>query len=337
MNINFQSRGKKVAVLGSTSFSGSNLVTKLLSLDFQVLGISRSNENNPIFHPQFVLNSPSYEFHRLHLVDDLSEILQTIDRFQPEYVVNFAAQGEVASSFQFPEYYYRTNAFGIVALVSALQGRDYLRRYINISTPEVYGSVESDADEMQSINPTSPYAASKASADLYISAISRNSKFPAVTVRATNVYGPRQQLYRIVPRTIIRILSGEKLFLDGGGRSVKSYIHIDDVTQGEIDIMLGGRAGEVYHLSPDGDGIAIRDLVRLICTKMGVNFDDVVEDGPDRQGQDKSYLINSTKARQEFGWLPIVNIDDGILGVIDWVNHYWEEISNLPRSYEFKI
>lgn len=327
---------QRVAVIGSTSFSGSSLIDMLLADgDYEVLGISRSAENLPPLQPHLRHGGDHYQSARHHLVEDLGGALDSLDDFEPDYIVNFAAQGEVPSSFQHPDRHFETNALAMVKLTESLRQKSYLKRYVHISTPEVYGTCEGAVKEDQPLNPSSPYAASKASADLFLGVLHKTYDFPVVSIRATNVYGPFQQLYRIIPRCIIYIRMGRKIRLDGGGKAVKSYIHIDDISRGEIAAMLNGENGSIYHLSPDGS-ISIRQVVESICDYMETPFDDVVEIGPERIGQDKAYIIDSTRARQELGWKPEIGFEDSMPAIVDWIDEYWDEIKNMPLDYEFR-
>jgi len=327
----------RVAVIGSTSFSGSSLIDMMLGVGgYDILGISRSAEDKPALQPHLRHGDAHYRFAQHHLVRDPGGTLAALDAFRPEYIVNFAAQGEVPSSFTYPERHFETNALAMVRLAEALRERDYLKRYVHISTPEVYGTCEGAVKENQPLNPSSPYAASKASADLFLNVLSKTYDFPVVTVRATNVYGPYQQLYRIIPRTIIYIRLGRKIRLDGGGKAVKSYIHIDDVSRGEIAIMKQGDNGAIYHLSPD-ESVSIRQVVETVCRHMGAKFEDVVEMGPERIGQDKAYVIDSGRARQELGWQPVIDFESSIPGIVEWIDTHWQAIKEMPLDYEFSL
>ena len=327
----------RIAVIASNSFSGAHLVDRLLeSPDHAVLGISRSAE-----YPDCMLAykrhaKPDFRFAQADINDDLARVMATLDAFAPSYVVNFVAQGEVASSFAHPEDHYRTNTLGMVRFVDALKDRKWLKRYVHISTPEVYGSCEGNVTEEQRFNPSSPYAASKGAADLHNIVLAKAYNFPVVTIRATNVYGPHQQLYRIIPRTAIYIKLGRKLTLDGGGKAVKSYIHIRDVSDGEIAAMRQGMPGRVYHLSPDGSGISVREVVETVCEFMQRRFADCVEIGPERPGQDAAYVIDSTRARKELGWRPRIEFRDGVRETIEWIEREWDTIRSLPLEYIHK-
>ena len=154
-------------------------------------------------------------------------------------------------------------------------------------------------------------------------------------VSATNVYGAYQQLFKIIPRTIIYIKQGKKIQLHGGGKAVKSYIHIRDVSQGELSIMEKGNIGNIYHLSPD-QGIAVKDVVKKICELMDVKYEDFVEIVEERLGQDNAYTIDSSKAKKEFNWKVNIDFDKGLKQTIDWVEEFYSIIKTHPLEYLHK-
>lgn len=320
---------KKVVVIGSNSFSGKDFVSYLLEGGkYTVAGISRSVQ-------QKILPQKNFSFRRFDLNHDFPKLTGFLDSFKPEYVINFAGLIEVASSWKYPDDYFTTNTIANVKLGNYLKNAKYLKRYVHISTPEVYGSCH-NAGEDTTIRPSTPYAASKAAADLFFATLVRNYNFPMITIRSSNVYGPGQQLFRIIPRTIVYIRLGKKIALDGAGMAVKSYIHIRDISKGELLAMEKGKNGNIYHFSP-GQGIAVRDLVRLICIKMGVKFESVTKTAPERLGQDKTYILDSSKARRQLGWKPAISLDEGIEQVIVWVNENWGIIKKQPLEYQHKM
>jgi dTDP-glucose 4,6-dehydratase len=326
----------RIAVLGSTSFSGSDFIDLMLDdPQVRVLGISRSLEDEPVMLKHLRHRDGRYTFRQLHLVYDADAAIAALADFKPHYVVNFAALGEVPSSFRHPVSYFETNTVGLVRLATALKDMGGLTKFIQISTPEVYGTCLEPAHEGMPLNPSSPYAASKAAADLYLSVLYKTYGFPVIWVRTSNVYGVCQQLYRIIPRTIIRHKLGTRLRLDGGGVSVRSFLHIRDVSRGERLIMTNGRLGEVYHLAPEA-GTSVRSIVETICRLLGREFVSLVEIGPGRLGQDAAYLLDPSKARREFGWTPTIDFDEGLQGVIDWIERHWDAIRQLPHEYQFR-
>ena len=327
------SPNRRVAVLGSNSFSGSDFVDQLLETPgTEVLGISRSREKGALFLPYLHRENAAFRFVQADLNHDIPQILCELDTFEPEYIVNFAAQSEVAPSWQHPEQWFQTNTVALATLLQGLKDRTYVERYLHVSSPEVYGTCVGTITETSPVNPSTPYAASKAAADLLLQTYFKNFDFPLVTVRATNVYGAHQQLFKIIPRSVIRIKRREVIELHGGGTAVKSFIHIRDVSRGEEAIMERGRIGEIYHLSPD-HGYAVRDVVERICKAMGQDFAEATRMVAERLGQDAAYVIDSTKARHEFGWAPQVSMDAGLAGVITWVQRFWSDIQATSHEY----
>lgn len=328
---------KTVVVIGSNSFSGSDFVDLLLDRpDYNIVGVSRSAEKGDLFLPYVDRADLSrYRFHQLDLNRDMPALLRLLDDLQPAYIVNFAAQSEVAPSWAHPEQWFQTNAVAIAALGNHLKNKSWPERYVHISSPEVYGTCEGFVREDAPLNPTTPYAASKAAGDLMLFTLVKNFEFPLVMIRATNVYGAHQQLFKIIPRTAIYLKLGKTIELHGGGHAIKSYIHIRDVSHGELMAMERGRNGEIYHFSPD-EGVAVRDVVRTICERAGRDFAAATTTVAERLGQDKAYVIDSSKARAEFGWNPRVSLDEGLGGVVAWVEREWNLIQQEPLDYVHK-
>jgi dTDP-glucose 4,6-dehydratase len=325
---------RKIVVLGANSFSGQDFVDLLLGdPENEVVGVSRSAERSALFLRYLLRKDRSdCRYHQLDLNEQMPELLNLLDSERPSWIVNFAAQSEVAPSWEHPHHWFETNCVALAKLVNHLRKQDYLERYLHISSPEVYGTCVGTVDESAPLNPSTPYAASKAAADLLLGTYHRQFGFPVLFVRATNVYGPRQQLFKIIPRSVIYMKSGRRIPLHGGGVAVKSYIHIRDVSHGELKVLERGHTGEIYHLSPD-TGISVRDVVRGIAQQLGRSFDESVDLVGERLGQDAAYVIDSTKARHEFAWQPQIGFEAGIAEVVDWVAGYWDEILAQPLEY----
>lgn len=324
----------KVVVLGSNSFSGQDFVDLLLDdASLQVIGVSRSAEKSATFlRYKERADLSRFRFEQLDMNRDMHQLLELLDRERPEYIVNFAAQSEVGPSWIHPEHWFQTNTVSLARLVNHLRSQSYLERYLHVSSPEAYGTCVGRVTEETPDNPSTPYAASKAAADMLLNTYQRQYGFPLVTVRATNVYGARQQLFKIIPRTFIYLKSGRTINLDGGGYAVKSYIHIRDVSRGERAILFSGRLGERYHLSPDS-GVAVRDVVGAIAKRLGFRLEDATRSVADRPGQDAAYVIDSTKARTELSWAPEISLDEGLDDVYAWVVERWSDIFQQPLEY----
>lgn len=324
-------------VIGSNSFSGSDFIDLLLeNPQNEVIGVSRSPEKTPLFLRYKRHVKPRFRFYQIDLNRDLPLLLQVMDRERPAYVVHFAALLEPGYSWQNPEQWFQTNVMSLVRLADHLKNQSYLERYMHISTPEVYGSCHGVVKEDAPLNPSTPYAASKAAGDLFLFTLVKAFSFPMVMIRSTNVYGAHQQLYRIIPRGIICLRTAQLIPLHGGGMAIKSYIHIRDVSRGELAALTQGKPGSIYHLSPDR-GIAIRDLVRLICDRMGKRFEEATRSSDERLGQDAAYVIDSSRARQELGWAPRISLEEGLDEVATWIERHWGEIQFQPLEYEHRF
>ena len=333
------SDSKRIFVIGSNSFSGASFVSHCLREGWEVIGTSRSPEAHPVFLPYRWQRTPDelarFRFAQLDLNLHTKGLLDAIADFGAPYVVNFAAQSMVAESWEHPDHWYQTNVVANVRLHDGLRKIPGLKKYVHVSTPEVYGSCSGDVREDAPFNPSTPYAASRAACDLHLQTFIRQYNFPAVFTRAANVFGPGQQLYRIVPRTLLFLALGQKLQLHGGGHSVRSFIHIDDVSDGTLRAALEGGPGDVFHLSTKRT-ISIRDLVALMCEQAGVKFEDFAEIVADRPGKDSAYLLDASLARTKLGWQDRVSLEEGIADTKRWVDTNLDVLREQPMNYIHK-
>ncbi len=327
---------ERYVVLGSNSFSGAHFVNHVLQHGAEVMGISRSEEPDAVFLPyRWGSAAEHFQFHRGDLNHDLPAVLDLIRQFRPDYIVNFAAQGMVAESWAHPAHWFQTNVVAQVALHDALRKLTFLRRYVHVSTPEVYGTCQGNVSEDQPFRPNTPYAVSRAACDMSLRTFQQTYDFPVVSTRAANVYGPGQQLYRIIPRTILYLRLGKTIPLHGGGVSVRSFIHIRDVVEGTRLAALHGESGECFHLATP-DSLSIRQLVERICHRVGVAFDEAVEVTDERPGKDLAYLLDTRRARTRLGWSDSVALDEGIEETLAWVDENIDVLRREPLEYVHK-
>ena len=285
--------------------------------------------------PHKWVETKSFRFHQCDINQDNEKIAEIIRKERIDVVVNYAAQSMVAQSWEKPLDWFRTNTMSTIDLHERLRKIDTLQRYIHITTPEVYGNCSGKVTETQAFNPSTPYAVSRAAADMSLQTFFQSYSFNYLGTRAANVYGPGQQLYRIIPKTIICILKGKQLHLDGGGKSVRSFIHIDDVSRATLKIIESGHVGDTYHISTERM-ISIESLVKMICDLMRVEFEDHVTVAPDRLGKDASYNLDSSKLRNELGWTDQISLEQGLSECIDWVKNDFANLSQLPDRYAHK-
>jgi len=329
---------ESIFVIGSNSISGASFIAHCLKKGLRVVGVSRSSELPDCLLPYRWLDKKlqdDFSFHQCDINHDLEKILSLWKESKAGCMVNFAAQSMVAESWLYPDQWYLTNVVANVRLHEALRKTATLQRYVHVSTPEVYGSCSGTVVENENYRPSTPYAASRAACDLHLMTFWKQYGFPVCFTRAANVYGSGQQLYRIIPRTVLAVLTGEKLKLHGGGHSVRSFIHLEDVADATLRIAQKGMPGEIYHLSTDRF-VSIRELVEMVCSSMGVAFDDVVDVVDDRPGKDAAYLLDSSKCRKAMEWSDTISLEQGIREVIEWARLRLPELSKLPLAYQHK-
>lgn len=327
---------QRIAVLGSNSFAGAAFVANGLQRGANLIGFNRSPEGKDIFLPyKSEPNSRNYQFFQADVNNDLQLILNELEKFRPQVIVDFAGQGMVVESWQDPSQWYQTNILAKVRLHDYLRKADWLKRYVRISTPEVYGSQESTIKETWVYNPSTPYAVSHAAIDMSLRAFHAQYGFPVIFNRFANFYGPGQQLYRIIPRTIIYGLTGKRLQLHGGGTSVRAFIHGTDVANGIFASLELGKVGSIYHFSSERF-LTIRAVVELICKRLQIDFEMLAEVAPDRPGKDQAYLMDSQFARRELDWHDTISLEDGIDQTIDWIRSNLETISQISLDYIHK-
>ena len=260
---------ERFLVVGPTSFYGANFIKLLESKGCEVNTLSLRN--------------------------------WTPDQLKGDYVVNFAAANIVAQSWVTPAEYMLTNVVALTELLEALRKRP-IRKYVHVSTPEVYGSVDAWVSEEQPFNPTTPYAVSRAAGDMLLMAYVQAYKLPAVITRTANVYGPGQPNNRIVTKALECKKRGEKLNLDGSGNTIRCFTHVRDACEALYLTALKGRVGETYHIS-GWEPLSILNLV----SKIGCEWQSV----PERLGKDYAYKLDSTKIRK-LGWMDKISLEEGL-------------------------
>jgi dTDP-glucose 4,6-dehydratase len=327
---------EKYLILGSNSFSGATFADFLAAEGHDVLATSRSDEPHEAFLPyKWQKRAGQVRFGRIDLNHDLDGLKALLVSERPTHIVNFAAQSMVGESWLNPDHWMMTNVVSNVRLHEVLRNYDGLDRYVHVTTPEVYGSTDGWVKENAAFNPSTPYAVSRAAADMSLRTYFSNYGFPVVFTRAANVYGPGQQLYRIVPRTIVAAMGGQKLRLDGGGKSVRVFIHMTDVSDATLKIARAGKPGDSYHIS-GYELVSIRRLVEMILKRLGKSFDDCVEIAPERPGKDTAYMLDSIKLRTELGWRDTLSLERGVDDVIRWADRFSADLPKLPAQYNHK-
>ncbi|MDO8289833.1 MAG: GDP-mannose 4,6-dehydratase [Parvibaculum sp.] len=330
------SSNEKFLILGSNSFSGATFADYLAGQGYDVVATSRSPEPHDAFLPyKWQKRAGTVTFETVDINNDLDKLDEILRRVRPSHVVNFAAQSMVGESWKYPDHWMMTNVVSTVRLHERLRHLDFLDRYVHVTTPEVYGSTDGWIKEDMPLNPTTPYAVSRAAGDMSLKTYVKQHGFPAVSTRAANVFGPGQQLYRIVPRTILFAMTGRKLQLHGGGHSIRSFIDMRDVSAATLAIALKGTLGDTYHISTPRL-ISICELVEMIVKRLGKDMAQAVEIVDERPGKDTAYMLNSDKLRTELGWSDKISLEQGLEDTILWAEKYIDQLQRLPADYMHK-
>jgi dTDP-glucose 4,6-dehydratase len=324
---------KTYAILGAGGSFGIHTAFYLLDHadPKKVIGIGR----NPLRPEPFSLNVEkrrNFSYHAYHLTYELDSVLELLDREKPQVIVNYAAQGEGAVSWKKSWRFFETNSMALARLAEELTARDYLERFIQIGTSELYGSVDFAAKETTPLQPTSPYAASKAAFDWYLVSVHKFQKFPMNIIRPSNAYCPGQLLHRVIPKTVLCGLTGKKLPLQGGGRAEKSYIHARDLARAIHLVSEKAPLGAIYNAGPK-DPTSIRRVVELTAQALGVPFEQICEITGDRLGQDSRYWLDSSAIKRDVGWEPRIGWAEGLKEMVDWGRKYLDQLRDWPMDY----
>ena len=277
-----------------------------------------------------------YRYRVFAVGPDNEFIAEWLEAEKPSVIVNLAAQGEGAASYKSRnwKYFYRTNVVALAELSEMLLDKQWLKRFVQVGTSEVYGSVDAAATEEASLRPSSVYATSKLAFDFHVQSLAQHWGFPGLVVRPSNCMTPGQQLHRVVPKTFLLAMTGRRLALHGGGMARKSYMSADDLSSAITLLAERGVSGEIYNAGPK-ETVSIRHLVTLCARAMKSPLEEIATAAPDRTGQDACYWIDSSKLRA-LGWTPRVSLEEAVEQVHAWVRVHLPELSGLPSDYEMR-
>lgn len=334
----------KIIVTGGAGFIGSNFVYYELNNhpDDEIICLDALTYAGNMETLAAALKNPKFKF----VKGDIADRKLVYDLFaaeQPDMIVNFAAESHVDRSIENPEIFLQTNIIGTSVLLDAC--RKYgIKRYHQVSTDEVYGDLPLDRPDLfftetTPLHTSSPYSASKASADLLVQAYRRTYGVPVTISRCSNNYGPYQFPEKLIPLMIINALHGKMLPVYGTGENVRDWLYVEDHCSAIDLVIRKGTVGEVYNIGGHNEHTNL-EVVKIILQKLGKS-EELIEFVKDRPGHDRRYAIDPTKIHDELGWLPATKFADGIEKTIDWyLTHqsWWEKIiSGEYRDYYKKM
>ena len=317
----------KLLVTGGLGFIGSNFILKALESNENLKIINIDDELHGSNHKNLdsVNNSNRYKFVKGNIND--SELIKKLVS-NCDAVVNFAAESHVDRSISNAKPFIDSNIMGTFSILRAI--KEYKKKLIHISTDEVFGSLETkSASENFRFDPSSPYAASKASAELLINSYVKTYDCDCLITRCTNNYGPKQFPEKLIPKVIILANQNKKIPVYGSGKNVRDWIFVDDHCNGILDVLLKGEKGNSYNISANNeiDNLTIIRKILLIMDKSP----DLIDFVEDRPGHDFRYSLDSSKIRNELGWKEKISFEDGITNTINWYleNEDWR--NSIPQ------
>ena len=312
---------KKILITGGVGFIGSNFIHYILNkyYNYKVVNLDKLTYAASLKNLKNVENNPNYKFIKGD-ISDRDFIFTIFEKEKFDVVVNFAAESHVDNSISNPEIFVTTNVLGTQILLDASK-KYKVERFHQISTDEVYGDLELDRKDLfftenTPLNPSSPYSASKASADMLVKSYFRTYNLPITISRCSNNYGPYQFIEKLIPHMIFKALNDELLPVYGKGLNIRDWIHVYDHCEA-IDLILNkGKIGEVYNIGGHNEKSNI-EVVEIILKELNKSMS-LIQYVKDRPGHDLRYAIDATKIETELEWKAKYKFEEGIVETIRW-------------------
>jgi len=310
-----QYESMKLLVTGGAGFIGSNFIRYMLGKysEYQVVNLDKLTYAGNLDNLSDISDNPNYSF----VKGDISDRKLVYDlAAKTDVIINFAAETHVDRSIDDPTPFLTTNVIGTEVLIEASLKNKH-KRYIQISTDEVYGDIkEGTFTEKSPLKPSSPYSASKAAGDMLVLASERTYGLPAIISRCSNNYGPYQYPEKVMPFFIKKLMNGEKVPLYGDGSNVRDWLHVIDHCRAVDFILHKGKVGELYNVGANNDHSNL-EITKQMLKILGFS-EDRIEFVKDRPGHDIRYAIDATKIRKELGWEPSIDFEKGFRDTILW-------------------
>jgi len=318
----------KILVTGGLGFIGSNFIIYVLKnyQDYEIINIDAELHGSNHENLSEIKNNERYSFVKGNITNKklIEELVSKCD-----CVVNFAAESHVDRSIFDANPFLVSNIRGVFTILEAIRQQN--KRLVHISTDEVFGTIlDGTATEKTRFNPSSPYSATKASAELLINAYFVTHNCDVVITRCTNNYGPRQFAEKLVPKTIVLAEKNKKIPIYGTGKSIRDWIYVEDHCEAIMLVLQKGKSGESYNISADNeiDNLTIvKQILRLLERP-----EDDLQFGEGRPGEDVRYSLDSTKIRNELGWMQKTSFEQGLEKTIQWYNENHSVLENLSDN-----
>lgn len=315
---------ERILVTGGCGFIGSNFIHYILqnTQEYKIINLDALTYAGNKENLKDIENDPRYEFIYGRVED--RELVEKLVK-EVDYIIHFAAESHVDRSIDNSYPFIITNILGTHSILEAVKNSTNVKKYIHISTDEVYGAlgVWGRFTEDSPLQPNSPYSASKASADLLVRSYIKTYRIPAVIIRPSNNYGPFQFPEKFLPLMITNLLEDKPIPIYGKGENIRDWLFVSDTCKAIFTVLKNGKIGEVYNV---GGGNEVRniDMAKMVLKLMGKG-EEYIQFVPDRPGHDYRYALDSRKIKEELGWVPEMNLIDGVKYTIEWYknNEWW--------------
>ena len=301
----------KVLILGGSSFAGSSFINFLIQKKkYKVLGTYNSKRNlkKLIFKNKF----KEFKLIKLNLNSEKNSLLKIIKSFKPEYIFDFASVCMVNESWDKPNYYLRVNLNSKINFLKNMHNLSFIKKFIYVSTPEIFGSTLKPVKENSLIfNPSTPYAISKLSFEQFLMAYQKNFGSKVIITRFSNFYGRGQLEHRLIPKLLKCIRNNLKFPIHGKGLTKRDFIFDEDFNNAFYKVLTQGKLGKIYHFSTN-NYVSIKSIVEIICKLKKVKFHKIVYKTPERKGKDKYYYLDCSKTSKELKWKPQNKLIQGL-------------------------
>ncbi len=319
----------EIVVTGGLGFIGSNFIEYMLKYNqnLRITNIDSLSYGSSLKNQSSFKNNPNYRMIRGDICN-ASSFRDAI--LSSDAVVNFAAESHVDRSIRDPIPFVRSNIHGVVALLEVIRHSQREIRFLQVGTDESYGDIRKGSfKETNLLSPSSPYAASKAAADMLCMSYYRTYGIDVVITRCTNNFGPRQSPEKLIPKTIIRAILKRRIPIYGSGHNIRDWLYVEDHCKAIARVLGKGKAGEIYNVSANEERSNL-DIVGIILNHLGRSRE-LIEHIKDRPGHDRRYSLDSTKIRTELGWGQEHPFDNALVDTIEWYvknKTWWKPLAN---------
>ena len=328
---------KKVIVTGGLGFIGSNLIELLLEKKYKVINIDKNTYSSNFYNVKEFKKNKNYSFIKCDIAN--RKLAKIINKHRPIGIFNLAAETHVDRSIDSPESFIQSNiigVFNILEIFRKFSAKNKKSKLIHISTDEVYGDILTGrTKENYPYNPSSPYAASKASSDHLVSSYVRTYKIPAIVTNCSNNYGPKQHPEKLIPKLIYNIITNKKLPIYGKGLNSREWIYVKDHCEALIKVFEKGKIGNFYNIGSNKNVINLdisKKLIKIAKSKIKLGKNVKIEFVKDRPGHDVRYALNSSKIIKELKWKPKTTFKSGLIITFLWYLNNLKYFNKLNKK-----